>query len=463
MKKRLSLICIAVLIVMLFSICMIWIYRKENTGSIPTLEEVARMSDEEATSCLAGHSRKELYDVWGNPTMCLSGLPGDYWILPGSLGKDERAVTVYYAFEYYGEADDLPVISVRTPNAGGLEDEEGETQTEEKSSTEQQEEVETEQDTGVYSMRDVSIQKIPLYASFLDNEVTVVDRNSQKEQHWSDYYDTYADSFTQAVHMKLEDVNGDGEKELLLHLREQDGSGRILIFHNEEGTLVEWEAIPYDMDSPEINLYNNQILEMAGLETRSFFRYNDEGKRERVFDYCSEEDFLNQLGGATRLNSLFSVGTSEYTDYDDILDGVRDEGTYGYYDVDGDGMDELVIYTVPGTVKIYAARDNQISKICWVPYSILLEDGTIWFHRPGGAPPHEDYQWYRLEGEEYQEVDTFSKYDGDGDGYKENGEGDIYLYNHEEIGKEKWEELIQPFLDGEEAVLQNEGTIMRED
>ncbi len=126
MKKRLGLICIAVLIVILFSICMIWIYRKMNT-SIPTLEEVARMSDEEATSCLTGHTQKELYAAWGHPTMCLSGMPGDSWSLPGD-GWEK--VIVYYALGYYGEPDDIPVTYVRTPTVQESEDGEAETQAE---------------------------------------------------------------------------------------------------------------------------------------------------------------------------------------------------------------------------------------------------------------------------------------------------------------------------------------------
>ncbi|MCM1496702.1 MAG: hypothetical protein NC089_13015, partial [Bacteroides sp.] len=95
---------------------------------------------------------------------------------------------------------------------------------------------------------------------------------------------------------------------------------------------------------------------------------------------------------------------------------------------------------------------------------ILLENGTIWFHRPGGAPLHDDYQWYRLEGEEYQEMYTFSRYDGDG--YEENGEGDLYLYNHEEIEKEKWEEwmsLNRELSNGQQKIFDNQYSNMYTD
>lgn len=520
MKKRSGLICIAVLIVIVFIVCMSWLYQKKNT-SIPTLGEVARMSDEEATRCLAGHTQKELYDAWGPPTMCLSGLPGDWWSLSGTGGIDGRKVTVYYAFEYYGEPGGISVISVMTPAVQESEDGETEIRTEEESSTGQQGGLRTERDTGVYSMRDEAIQETPLYASFLDNEVAAVDMKNQEERYWSDYYDKALDSSVQAFHMKAEDMNGDGEKELLIHLRQGDDQGEILVFHNEDGRLVEWESVAYGMHSPEINLYNNQTIEIVGHGwSRSFFRYNDKGRLERVFDCYSEEDteedgasyrtymiqeyedgvvtkehsmtefhgsngendremsenqekeaefnrvlddFLKQLGEGIRLNSLFLVGSGEYSDYDYILEGVRDEGTYGYYDVDGDGVDELVTWTVGG-INVFQAQDNMIKEICRVPYSILLENGTIWYHRPGGAPMHDDYQWYRLEGEEYQIVDTFSRYDWDLDGcYAENGEGDVYFYNEEEISKDEWEELIQPFLNAKEAVLHNGGKIMREE
>lgn len=474
MRKRLRLICIAVLIAVIFIVCMIWVCRKKDTGSIPTLEEVTRMSDEEATSCLAGHSKKELVAAWGNPTMCLSGLPGDWW----NWGEYGGRVTVYYEFGYYGDPDDISVTVVRiSPDVYESEGEEAGLQPEDELITTEGEESGAERDRGVYSMRDTDIQEIPLYDSFLNNEVAAVDAENQEEQYWSDYYDKYSDLYIEAFHMKTVDVNGDGEKELLIHLRQGDVQGKILVFHNQNGSLVEWESISYGMHSREVNLYNNQIIEIVGHGwSRSFFTYNDKGQLERVFKCYSEtdgdsyrqyfiqeyqngvvtnvysmmeiqgsnggndrevsedsekeaefnrvlDDFLNRLGEGTRLNALFLVGFGEYSDYNHILDEVREEGKYGYYDVNGDGIDELVSQTVGGRIKIFCYQNNGIKELCDIPYSILLEDGTVWFYRPGGAPLHDDYQWFCLE-------------------------GDV---------------LIQPYFDSERAVLHNEGRIMREE
>jgi hypothetical protein len=45
--------------------------------------------------------------------------------------------------------------------------------------------------------------------------------------------------------------------------------------------------------------------------------------------------------------------------------------------------------------------------------------------------------------------------------FDENGEGDIYLCNNEEILKEEWDELIQQYVDCEEAILHDTGIIKK--
>lgn len=80
----------------------------KNTSNIPTLEEMATMSDEEATECLKGLSWEELIAAWGEPTICFMGLPGDRWLIEDY----EKEVSVGYNFGADSE-EDLIVISVR--------------------------------------------------------------------------------------------------------------------------------------------------------------------------------------------------------------------------------------------------------------------------------------------------------------------------------------------------------------
>lgn len=64
--------------------------------------------------------------------------------------------------------------------------------------------------------------------------------------------------------------------------------------------------------------------------------------------------------------------SGEYSDYDYILDGIREEGIYGYYDINEDGVDELVTRTVGG-MKIFQYQDNRIKEI-----SRMIINGTVW-------------------------------------------------------------------------------------
>ena len=66
----------------------------KNTSNIPTLEEMATMSDEEATECLKGLSREELIAAWGEPSGVYTyGLMSNYWT--GYYG--EKVVVFYYS------------------------------------------------------------------------------------------------------------------------------------------------------------------------------------------------------------------------------------------------------------------------------------------------------------------------------------------------------------------------------
>ena len=148
--------------------------------------------------------------------------------------------------------------------------------------------------------------------------------------------------------------------------------------------------------------------------------------------------------------------------YHEIVEGC-DQIDYGYYDVDRDGTEELILTSVRG-ITIFSYQDGECREICREPYSILLENGLVWYHRPGAAPMHDDYQVFVLEGAEYQRMCSFARYDWDQDGaYAENGNGDTYCYNEEEIAKQEWDALIQPYMDVGEAVLRDAGTIAAPD
>lgn len=136
--------------------------------------------------------------------------------------------------------------------------------------------------------QDVTLNE--LFALFIAGEIKANSYESAEEKYLSDYYEEYSKTSTNEVYIMLEDLNEDGEAELLINVQKNVNEGKIFIFHSQDGNLFEWKSIPYGMHSPAIYLYYN-IVEVAGHGwSRSFFRYNSQGSHERVFDCYSVTD-----------------------------------------------------------------------------------------------------------------------------------------------------------------------------
>lgn len=75
--------------------------RNENANTIPVLEEVMQMSDEEATDCLTGYSREELAAAWGEPDPWPFGMAGDWW----HYGNNGGYVEIRYGLDTGGDFD----------------------------------------------------------------------------------------------------------------------------------------------------------------------------------------------------------------------------------------------------------------------------------------------------------------------------------------------------------------------
>lgn len=139
------------------------------------------------------------------------------------------------------------------------------------------------------------IAKNNLFNSFIKGQVGVYDSANEKNVYITEYYEKYSEYSINAVSFIAEDVNRDGENELLLHLRWHADEGIILVFHAQEGQLYQWQSLQYGMHSPQIMLYDNGVIEITGTAwSRSFFSYSSEGNLERVFDcYSTTEDLEN--------------------------------------------------------------------------------------------------------------------------------------------------------------------------
>ena len=153
--------------------------------------------------------------------------------------------------------------------------------------------------------------------------------------------------------------------------------------------------------------------------------------------------------------------------FDDILYGCN-KAEYGFYDVNGDNVDELIIEGKYSGLYILMWQDNEVKEVFNSYRAVLLEDGSVWYCILGGAPKHTTYNRYVFDGTEYQKAAVYEVYDGDEDGsYSENGEGDLYFYydctaedaEEQTLTKEEWDGLTEPYINGSEAVLRDTGVL----
>lgn len=159
---------------------------------------------------------------------------------------------------------------------------------------------------------------------------------------------------------------------------------------------------------------------------------------------------------------------TKYFKYQWIIE--KHEGSpFGYYDVNQDGLDELVIQEKDGFggVVIFMYQDGEVDCVCDMGTNYnayLLENGMVWYHRPGVAPMHDYYQCFAFDGVEYQRIVTFTRSDWNENGYyEEDGAGDKYFYCGEEVSKTEWEELMRPYTEYNMVVLHDMGIITTSD
>lgn len=131
-----------------------------------------------------------------------------------------------------------------------------------------------------------------------------------------------------------------------------------------------------------------------------------------------------------------------------------EQGEYGFYDVDEDGVDELIMRE-PSCLYIIKDIDDELVNV--YPdgeYSDLLENGMIRYFRSGSAPENENYAFYELIDDEYFEAVSLAWYDNEEVGDGTYGEEDDYEIDGEEVTMEEWLETLDEYLYYDEADIE---------
>lgn len=164
-------------------------------------------------------------------------------------------------------------------------------------------------ENGVPYIVEDDVSEHSLFTSFINNEIqaygginktgvtdqypidqtTAYDVDDQK-RFFTDYLKEYSWLPLDRIHFMAEDLDGDGEGELLIELGFSSVEGYILVFHEQDENLFEWEMFKYGNQSRYIHLYDNSTIEVVGIWGNLYFsRYNPGGRRVRVFGRYSSK------------------------------------------------------------------------------------------------------------------------------------------------------------------------------
>jgi len=163
-----------------------------------------------------------------------------------------------------------------------------------------------------------------------------------------------------------------------------------------------------------------------------------------------EEEIMEFLRG--NRNAYSVNGDGEGVNIMDIITptGEPDEHyftRYTLFDSTGDGNPELHVRSVR-EYYIITCADGESELVIWAacyPQTELLNNGAFLYTHLGGAPSHEDFEYFTLDdrGNEILSV-YFSRYDSDSDG--DYDAEDLYLVEGEEVTWEMWQKSTEEYL-----------------
>lgn len=181
---------------------------------------------------------------------------------------------------------------------------EANTETDTETSSEATEASEVEEVDYVYYLVDEEVRNHPLFDAFVKKKITVYDDEYGENRYIQEYFAEYPRVF--GVHYMAEDLDGDGEEELLALIQLNDTAGGLFVFHEADGKLYAWEAWRnfLVMQMSDIEYHGNGIFSKGGGAGYILGRYNAEGKIEYMIEYYAWTKGREEDGGIIEGGSM---------------------------------------------------------------------------------------------------------------------------------------------------------------
>ena len=147
----------------------------------------------------------------------------------------------------------------------------------------------------VFYLEDEGVRNNPVFAAFIDKEIPAYDLEIGENRYiyeckeYCEYYKYGLVPPVFGLHYMVEDLDGDGEDELLALLQWNSTDGDLLVFHEKDGKLYQWET--WDnflwMRMMDIEYYGNGVFSQGGGGGDIFGYYNAAGKIEYIVDFST--------------------------------------------------------------------------------------------------------------------------------------------------------------------------------
>ena len=157
----------------------------------------------------------------------------------------------------------------------------------------------SEEEEQVFFWEEEAVRNHPLFHAFVNREVANHDDACGEDRYVQEYYAEYRNVY--GVQCMAEDLDGDGEAELLALIQSNNLEGDLYVFHEAGGKLYAWEVWRdfSIMQMPSIKYHGNGIFSQGGGGGCIFGRYNAEGRIEYVVEFYSWAGEYSEYGDMT--------------------------------------------------------------------------------------------------------------------------------------------------------------------
>lgn len=146
----------------------------------------------------------------------------------------------------------------------------------------------------VYYLEDEAVRNDPIFHAFVENEITAFDLIEKEDKYLIDYYEEYLNwGIFYGVHYMAEDLDSDGEEELLIFWQYRSTDGKLFVFDKVDGKLNAWEVWEdfLTMHLMESQYYGNGLFSTEGSVGQIIGQYNSDGRIEYILKFTHWQEY----------------------------------------------------------------------------------------------------------------------------------------------------------------------------